>query len=204
MKVQNFVVAAVVSFLGLAAQAGPINWESDLENYKGQIEKMSTARVWAHHVGYIAMATGTCAVSVTAVASSFLAETLPMTGAGSEGIANLVSPEYKSYEQLLSWDNLAASGRTATGGAAVATAEFMKFASLWLGGNHEDFDWEQTKKTYQSSMATFNALFADHGQCMMSISKVIATRAEILKRNQAAVDAQNAVQDQTLILPLMP
>ena len=66
---------------------------------------------------------------------------------------------------------------------SVAVIESLEFIGLWLGGN-EAQAFEMVKKTYASTIATANALFADQGQCMMNISKVMITRAELKRRQE--------------------
>ena len=69
----------------------------------------------------------------------------------------------------------------------VGVAETLEFVTLWLGGN-EKLAYQQLAKVYASTSATAEALFADQGQCMMSLSKLLLVRTEMAKREGGSVN----------------
>lgn len=170
--------------LGSAAQADQVpEWQQKLEQYKVSLAEASGAGLQLRQGFYIGAAVTTCALSTVVTGATFVADTVPLTGVLGEGLANVVAPDYQTYEKILEWENLANIGRGVIGGGPVAVVESLEFVALWLGGN-EAQAFEGLKKTYASTVATANALFAEQGQCMMNISKVLLTRAEIQRRSE--------------------
>lgn len=174
-----------VSFLfALNANAAQNDWQAKLENYKTEIQTISAGQLRWHYAYYVGAAFGTCALSTVVTGATFVADTVPVTNILAEVIANNTNVDYKTYENLVSWETLANTGRGAVGGAAVGVVESLQFVTLWLAGN-EAQSFEQLKKAYASTVATAEAVFAEQGKCMMSISKVLLVRAELAKRNNS-------------------
>lgn len=158
-------------------------WQQKLEAYKASLADSTNAGLRVRYGFYAGMALTTCALSTAVTAATFVTDTVPLTNVASEALANVINPDYQTYQNILEWENLGAIGRGAVGGGPVAVIESLEFVGLWLGGN-EAQAFEMVKKTYASTIATANALFADQGQCMMNISKVLITRAELKRRQE--------------------
>lgn len=167
-----------------AAQADQIPaWQQKLETYRAGLEQATPAGLQVRRGFYIGAALTTCALSTVVTGATFVADTVPVTNLLAEPVANIVTPDYQTYQNILEWENLANIGRGTIGGAPVAVIESLEFVVLWLGGN-QALAFEGLKKTYASTITTANTLFADQGQCMMNISKVLLTHAEIKRRAQ--------------------
>ncbi len=158
-------------------------WQQKLEAYKVSLDQSTNAGLQVRQGYYIGAAVTTCALSTVVTGATFVADTVPLTSILGEGLANVANPDYMTYKQIMEWETLAGMGRGTVGGAGVAVIESLEFVVLWLAGN-ETQAFEGLKKNYASSFATMESLFAQQGQCMMNISKVLITRAEIARRGQ--------------------
>jgi len=176
------LIATLLMATAAQAEQRPA-WQQNLEQYKVSLEQVSPAGLQMRQGFYIGAAMTTCALSVVVTGATFVSDTVPVTNILGEGLANIANPDYETYEKILSWETLANTGRGMAGGGVVAVAESLEFVVLWLGGN-EAQSYEGLKKTYASTVATAEAMFAEQSKCMMSISKVLLTRAEIQKRSQ--------------------
>ncbi len=180
---KKLVLILSLVFCG-AAQADQVpDWKQKLETYKAGLSTASGGGLQLRYGFYAGAAVTTCALSTVVTAATFVADTVPVTNIASETLANISNPDYKTYQNILEWENLGNIGRGALGGGPVAVIESLEFVFLWLGGN-EAQSFQALKKTYASTFATANALFAEQGQCLMNIAKVAITRAEIQRRSQ--------------------
>lgn len=182
---KKLVLIAALVFGGAVHAAEVPAWQQKLEAYKASLGGYTNAGLRLHYGFYAGMALTTCSLSAVVTGATFVADTVPVGNVVSESLANITNPDYQTYKNILEWENLGAIGRGAVGGGPVAMLETLQFIGLWLGGN-EDQAWEGVKKTYASTIATANALFAEQGQCMMSISKVMIIRAELKARQEQA------------------
>ncbi|MGZ3652486.1 MAG: hypothetical protein ACXVB9_13605 [Bdellovibrionota bacterium] len=170
-------------------------WQAELESYKASLPAKSNKQLILLHAGNSAMAIGSCSASAAITGASFVAESLPVVNGLSEILANEVDPDYKTveYKSIFSWEALTELGRGTVGGGVIALKDALKFISLWLSGE-QDLSFEAAKKIYASSFANAEALFANQGKCMMSISKIIILRTELEKRGvMAPVDPNEIV-----------
>ena len=180
---KKLVLIMSLLFCG-AAQANQVpDWKAKLEAYKAGLATATQTGLRVRYGFYAGAAVTTCALSTVVTAATFVADTVPVTNLASEALANISSPDYQTYQNILEWENLGNIGRGALGGGPVAVIESLEFVVLWLGG-HEAQSFQALKKTYASTFATANALFAEQGQCLMNISKVAITRAELQRRAQ--------------------
>lgn len=177
---KKFLLLASLVFAA-GAQAATDDWKTQLEDYKQYVQTLNNGELVVRTAFYSVKSIATCGASAAMTAAAFIADTAPITGAVSELIANNASPDYKSWEEILSVDNLGSIARTTAGGGVVGVAEALEFVNLWLGGN-EELAFNQLKKTYASTIATAEALFAEQSQCLMSYSKVLLLRVEMQKR----------------------
>lgn len=178
---KKLILIGAVLFASVSQAEQPV-WKTKLENYKTYLETVTDNGLWALKAGNIGWAFGTCGLSVVATGAAFITDTIPLgAGLGAEIIANTTDPNYQTYERLMSWETLGSTGKSLLGGGVVGVAESLEYVMLYLGGN-EDQAWEKLKGSYASSMATMNKLFAEQGQCMMSISKIGLITVEMRKR----------------------
>lgn len=183
---KKFLLMATLVF-ATGAQAAQVDWKTELENYSLHVETLRDNQLTLRAAGYSVMAIATCGTSAAMAAAAFIADTAPITGVLSEVIANTANPDYESWQKIFSLDSLAGTTRTAVGGAAVGVWDVLGFINLWLGGN-EHLAFEQLAKTYASTIATANSLFASQSKCVMSYSKVLLTRIEMRKRGMLPVE----------------
>ncbi len=183
MKKLALIVTLVFGSLVHAAEAP--DWQKKLEAYRADMANYNNYGLYLHYGFNAGKAIATCTLSAAVVGATFASDTLPVTNILSETLANITNPDYQTYQNILAWENLPSLGRGAVGGGAVALAETVEFLGLWLGGN-EAQAWDAVRKTYESSIQTYNAVFAEQGQCLMSIAKVIAIQAEIKRRADQA------------------
>jgi len=193
---KKFLLLASLVF-ATGAQAATVDWKIQLEDYKQYLQTLDNKQLVVRTAFYSVKAIATCGASAAMTAAAFVADTAPITGVVSEIIANNANPEYQTWEKILSVDSLASAARTTAGGGVVGVAEALEFVNLWLGGN-EDLAFGQLKKTYASTFATAEALFADQSQCLMSYSKVLLTRVEMQKRGMMPKPYQAPTQQQQL------
>jgi hypothetical protein len=176
---KKFLLIASLIFAS-GANAAQTDWKSELEQYKQHIETLNNGELWVRTAFYSGLSITTCTLAAGVTAATFVSDTIPLTNALSEIIANNANPDYQTYEKIMSVETLANAGRGAAGGAVIGVFETLEFINLWLGGN-EELAFNQLKKNYASTIATANALFADQGKCLMSYSKVLLTRVEMRK-----------------------
>lgn len=183
---KKFMVIAAMLFAG-AVQAEEPKWKAQLENYKADMQSVSTSALYVYNGVHSLKAMGTCSANVAIAASAFIGDTLPLGALViSEPIANGADPNYESYQQFWSWENLGNLFKGLGGGVTVAGYDAVNWIFLWLGGN-EDQAFEALKNTYASSWAATEKLFAEQGQCMMSVAKVALIRMEMRNRGIDAV-----------------
>lgn len=201
---KKFLLMVTLVF-ATGAQAAQVDWKTQLEDYKLHVETLRNEQLTLRAAGYTVMAIGTCSASAAMAAAAFVADTTPITGVLSEIIANNANPDYQTWQKILSLDSLASLTRTTVGGGAVGVYEALEFVNLWLGGN-ENLAWEQLAKTYGSTIATVNSLFANQSKCLMSYSKVLLTRVEMRKRGMLpqveAVPNAGQAEDGQMVHPL--
>lgn len=193
------LVLIAALFFASAAQAEQLpDWQQKLINYQSNVTRMTMSGLHVRQAFYITKAIATCAASTAVTAAAFTSDTIPLGNILGETIANISDPDYQTYEALLDWETLANLGRGAAGGAVVGVAEALEYVTLWLGGNEEEA-WAALAKNYESSLATANALFAEQGQCMMNLSKVMLTRKELAKRR--SLQTPELKPDAEILLP---
>src|SRR5688500_5852796 len=142
------LVLIVSLMLSTAAQADQVPaWQLMLEQYKVSLDQSTNAGLRVRYGFYSGMALGTWTLNVAVVDATFVTHTLAVTNILGETVANISSPHYQTYQNILEWENLGSIGRGAIGGAPVALLESLQFIGLWLGGN-EALAWEQVAKTY--------------------------------------------------------
>lgn len=186
------MAAASVSATVEAKELAP--WQLELQNYQSQLPHMSKLGLTVRVGFYSGTALASCSTDALVAGASFVSDTLPAFNLLSEGVANLVDPNYSSidFESILSLRAAADISRGTLGGALVAVYESLEFVLLWLAGE-EERSFEAVKKLYSSSIATTEALFARKAKCMMSFSKIALTGAELEKR-------QTPHQDQSFLI----
>lgn len=182
MKKIVLLISLLMTTLAYAQEEQVPGWKRELEQYRADIQKVHIVDLYLSQGFYVGAAIGTCSLSAAITGATFVTDTLPVTNILSEGIASVINRDYQTYQKnLLEWNNLASLGRGTLGGGVVGVLEALEFVGLWLEGN-DDQGFEALKKVYASSFATIDALFSDKSQCVMSISKVMITRAEINRR----------------------
>lgn len=179
MKKLIFICASLL--IAGAAHADAPDWQGALEQYKKEVQAATNGGLWGRHAFYAVNATATCSLSAVITGAAFIADTAPMTNIVAELIGNTADPAYRTYESIWDWKTLEQTALGVAGGGAIGMVETLEFITLWLGGN-EHLAFNKLKQNYASTIATANSVFANQGQCMMSISKILITRTEMRNR----------------------
>lgn len=177
MKGLILLVAGLLSSVAFAGQ----DWQAELAQYKESLKTTPTWELYVLNPYWVSSAIASCGADTFAVAAAFTADTFPGSNPAAEYIAHASNPDYKSYQDLLSWETAAGLARGTVGGAAVAVNDTLKFVLQVLAGNG-DQGYQDFQKVYASTFATAQALFANQGVCMMSLSKVLLIENEAASR----------------------
>ena len=179
------LLLSVALTCGVAQAAEAPKWTVELENYKNGLASATDFGLKVRQEWFIGKTLATCALSAVVTGATFITDTVPVTNFLGEGVANVANPNYQTFPNWIEWQSLASLGRGTVGGGSIAVVESLEFVVLWLGGN-ESQAYTQLKKTYASTVATVEALFAKESQCMMSMAKIYITVAEMQRRVDAA------------------
>lgn len=175
------LILLVAGLLSSVAFAGQRDWQAELAQYQESLKTTPTWQLYILNPYWVGSAITTCAPATFAVAAAFAADTFPGSNPAAEYIAHAANPDYKSYEDLRSWETAAGLVRGTVGGAAVAVNDTLKFVLQFLSGN-ADLGYQDFQKVYASTFATAQSLFANQGECMMSLSKVLLIENEASTR----------------------
>lgn len=185
-------LSALALFLGLGtmAQAERLQpWQLKLQQYQSHLTEVSNSGLLARIGGQSGLLLATCSADFLLTGSSVIAETLPIANKLSEGLAGIVDSQYISvdFDSILDLGFLGQLTPNSFGGGITGIAESVEFVIQWLAGE-EDRSFQQTPKIYQSTITTVNRLFSEQGICMMSLSKLKLTVAELKRRPAVELD----------------
>lgn len=175
------LILLVAGLLSSVAFAGQRDWQAELAQYQESLKTTPTWQLYLLNPYWVSAAFATCTESTIAVAAAFAADTIPGSNPAAEYIAHVANPDYQSYQDLKSWETAASLVRGTVGGGAVAVNDTLKFVLQCLAGNPE-LGYQDFQKVYASTFATAQALFANQGECMMSLSKVVLIEKEAATR----------------------
>lgn len=178
-----FVIIA--SIFAVNAQAEAVDWVIQLENYRSEVTTYTAQQLfWSNFGNYSKVVVG-CAGAGALTGIAFVTDTVPVTNPVAEWFANKSNSRYETYRAFWSWETMANVGRGTMGGAVVGAYESWEWFSLWLKGDTSTA-YSELSKVYESSFATFNAMFAREGACYMNIMRVGVVRAEYRRREGLA------------------
>ena len=162
------------------AHAGQVDWQSVVEQHKQKMTTVSTAGLWGREVYYTAASAAVCSVDVVATAGAFAVDTTPLLNGASQIVGTYPNLD-EILANLFTWNAITNATRGTVGGAVVGVSDTLQFIYLWLGGDTAG-SIEELAKTYVSTITVANKLFAEQGQCMMNLAKLIVVNTELINR----------------------
>jgi hypothetical protein len=175
------LILLVAGLLSSVAFAGQRDWQAELAQYQESLKTTPTWQLYVLNPYWVGSAFTSCGASPFIIAAAFAADTFPGLNPAAEYIAHATDPDYKSYQDLMTWETAASLVRGAMGGGSVALTDTLKFVLQYFAGNPEP-GYQDFQKVYASTFATAQALFGSQGECMMSLSKVILIEKEASTR----------------------
>lgn len=179
---------AILFALALGFSVGAkADWKQELEDYKQWSTTATDGQLLDWYVFNYGKMYVTCGASYAMTFATAFSDTMPVSNLFAEALANNANPEYNTVETsglldtLMAWENWAQAARGTAGGGVTAAMETFAFLNQYLSGNTEAA-YHNLKENYKSTLATYEALFAEKGQCARSSSKIAIIYSEMMSR----------------------
>ena len=210
---KHLIIALSLLTLGFNSYAEEELWAKEIQQYEKDLADRGTLNLLGGLGSNVTKAAASCSGSALTTVVTYILDTVPVTGALAEVIANIADSDggYETIdmENLLSLKTFLDTGRGTLGGGVVMTGETLEWALLWLLGDEdiEGVTYQATRKLYESSNLVEAELFAEDSACVGSITKIKLVAGEINRRMKAALglseEAENTEEQLPLTLPLL-